>query len=239
MFDQLFRYPAVLRRHRDGPLAHERATYLTSLTARGSAPGTLLKCARYCLAIAHVLQTRPLDQSFTTPEIDALAREWAAGRVQHRRAAAPRWPHEQFLAVATGFLKFLSRWTPPSKASRPYACEVDDFVTAEQRDRALYFRPLSHPSASISPGIVQESPRRRPRRRDNRHEGRRLAALEGIGDGGKNLPVHESDYRGSARSKGSDTGRGRLPLQASAAGPLSTVRRAAVRRVCAHRGDWF
>jgi hypothetical protein len=43
MFDQLFRYPGVLRRHRDGPFAHERATYLASLATRRSAPGTLLK----------------------------------------------------------------------------------------------------------------------------------------------------------------------------------------------------
>src|SRR2546427_34225 len=42
MFDQLFRYPAVVRRHRDGPLAHERATYLVGLANRGSATGTLL-----------------------------------------------------------------------------------------------------------------------------------------------------------------------------------------------------
>jgi hypothetical protein len=135
MFDHLFRYPAVLRRHRDGPFARERATYLTSLAIQGSPTGTLLKCARHCLAIAQVLQTRPADHSFTTSEIDGMAREWAAGRVQHRRAAGPRWPHEQFRAAATGFLKFLGRWMPPRKASDAYAREVDDFVTAEQQDR--------------------------------------------------------------------------------------------------------
>ena len=135
MFDHLFRYPAVLRRHRDGPFARERATYLTSLAIQGSPTGTVLKCARYCLAIAQVLQTRPADHSFTTSEIDGMAREWAAGRVQHRRAAGPRWPHEQFRAAATGFLKFLGRWMPARKASRICAREVDEFVTAEQQDR--------------------------------------------------------------------------------------------------------
>ncbi len=134
MFDQLFRYPGVLRRHRDGPLAHERATYLASLAARGSAPGTLLRHARYCLAIAHVVQRTPRDRSFTTSEIDLLAGQWAADRVQHRRAAAPRWPHEHFRAIATEFLKLVGRWTPPPTATRPYAREVDDFLTAE-RDR--------------------------------------------------------------------------------------------------------
>lgn len=73
MFDQLFRYPAVLRRHRDGPLAGERATYLASLAARGSAPGTLLKCARYCLAIAHVVQATPHDRSFSLLRVGVVA----------------------------------------------------------------------------------------------------------------------------------------------------------------------
>jgi integrase/recombinase XerD len=135
MFDQLFRYSGVVRRHRDGPLAHERATYLASLATRGAPPGTLLKYARYCLAIAHVVQATPHDRSFTASEIDILAQEWAADRVQHRRAAAPRWPHEHFRAIATDFLKSLGRWIPPPKTARPYAREVDDFVTVEQRDR--------------------------------------------------------------------------------------------------------
>jgi len=135
LFDQLFRYPATVRRHHDGPLATERAAYLASLAAQGSAPGTFLKCARYCLAIAQMLQTMPHDQSFTTADIDALAGIWAAGRVEGRHAVAPRWPHRHFRAIATGFLKSLGRWTPPPVASHPYQRQVDDFVTAAQQDQ--------------------------------------------------------------------------------------------------------
>lgn len=135
MFDTLFRYPAVLRRHRDGPFATERATYLAGLAARGHAPGTLLKCARYCLAVAHALQATPHRQPFTTSDIDVLAHAWAAGRVEGRHAAAPRWPHQHFRAIATDFLKMLGRWTAPPAVGRPYKKEVDDFVIAEQQDR--------------------------------------------------------------------------------------------------------
>ena len=120
MFDTLFRYPAVRRRHLDGPLVTERAAYLAGLAAREYAPGTLLKCARYCLAIAHQLHATPHDRSFTTSEIDVLAGAWAAGRVEARHAATPRWPQEHFRAIATEFLKSLSRWTPPpSKREQP------------------------------------------------------------------------------------------------------------------------
>ena len=41
MFETLFTYPRVLRRHREGPLAEERAAYLTELAARCVAPATL------------------------------------------------------------------------------------------------------------------------------------------------------------------------------------------------------
>ena len=134
MFDQLFRDPALVRRHRDGPFALERATYVASLARQASATQTLRKHARYCLAFAHVVQATPPDRSFTTAEIDGLASEWAASRVDDRRAAAPRWAQSAFRAIATEFLKWLGRWTPPPPTSSPYVREVDDFV-AEQRYR--------------------------------------------------------------------------------------------------------
>jgi len=55
MFETLFFYPSVLRRHREGPLADERAAHLRSLAARGMARGTILRCARYCLCVAEYL----------------------------------------------------------------------------------------------------------------------------------------------------------------------------------------
>lgn len=135
MFETLFRYPAVRQRHADGPLATERAAYLAGLAARGHAPGTLLKCARYCLAIAHQLQSAASDRSFTTADVDRLAGVWAARRVSDGHAAAEQWPREHFRAIATEFLRMLGRWTPPPAVVQPYAQEIDDFVMTEQRDR--------------------------------------------------------------------------------------------------------
>ena len=138
MFDTLFRYGAVIRRHREGPLAAERAAYLAGLAARGSAVGTLLHRARYCLAIAHVLGSLPPGQALTDAEITALARCWAGGRVEGGRARAARWPQENFRTAATEFLKALGRWVPPQGARlRFYVTEVDDFVATQQRDRLL------------------------------------------------------------------------------------------------------
>lgn len=137
MFAQLFRRPATLRRHREGPLAAERARYLTSLAAHGSAFETLRRRAPCCLAVAQMLEASPPGRVFTTSEVDALINAWGAGRVYHRRAMAPRASprHQQFRAVALEFLQSVGRWTPPSMPSRPYAREVEAFLASEERDR--------------------------------------------------------------------------------------------------------
>ena len=137
MFEQLFRHPAALRRHREGPLANERASYLASLASHGSAFETLRRRAPCCLAVAQIVDASPPDRVFTTSEIDALISAWGAGHVRCRRAAAPRESarYQQFRAIATEFLKSLGRWTPPAQTSRPYAREVDAFLASEERDR--------------------------------------------------------------------------------------------------------
>src|SRR5438034_5452655 len=115
MFEQLFRHPAALRRHREGPLADERARYLTSLASHGSAFETLRRRAPCCLAVAEMVEASRPDRVFTTAEIDALITAWGAGHVRCRRARAPRGSrrHQQFQAIATEFLASLGRWTPP------------------------------------------------------------------------------------------------------------------------------
>jgi integrase/recombinase XerD len=130
MFDHLFRHPATLRRHREGPLAHERATYLTRLGARGSAVWTLRRRAQHCLAIAQMIEASPPDRSFTTTELDVLIGTWSAGRARPRRASALRRSRlqQQFRAIATEFLTSLGRWTPPPTMSRSYTSEVEDYL---------------------------------------------------------------------------------------------------------------
>ena len=86
MFDTLFSHPAVLRCHREGPLAVERAAYLEALAAQGAARGTLLRRAGYCLCIAQDLQRWPREDRFRGADLEALA---AAGRVARGRGAAP------------------------------------------------------------------------------------------------------------------------------------------------------
>lgn len=133
MFETLFFYPSVLRRHRDGPLAAERAAFLRSLAAQGMARGTLLRCARYCLCVAEYLKRWLLPRPIDAQEIDTLARRWAAERVASGRASSPRWPAEHFRFAATAFLRSSGRLQPPvPKPPGTYDDKLADFIAARQ-----------------------------------------------------------------------------------------------------------
>jgi site-specific recombinase XerD len=138
MFEKIFSYPAVLRRHCEGPLASERLAYLKYLHDRGAALGTLLRQARYCLRVAREIQHWPRDHRFSDAELEAIAASWAARRVAQRRAAAPRWPQEQFRSVACSFLGWLGRLAHCSdQPASPYDALVEDFLQVDCQARGL------------------------------------------------------------------------------------------------------
>jgi len=136
MFDRLLLQPAALRRHRDGPLAEERAAYLEALAAEDAARGTLLRGARYCLCVAREVAHWPADHLFDPVEIEGLAAAWAAKRTASGRAEGPRWPEEHFRRAASDFLRAAGRLrSPPSPAHGRYDERVDDFIAAQAGGR--------------------------------------------------------------------------------------------------------
>ena len=66
MFETLFTRPAVLRRHKEGPLAVERARYLTDLAAKSVARTTLLRRASCCRRVAVRASTMALPTGAST-----------------------------------------------------------------------------------------------------------------------------------------------------------------------------
>lgn len=136
MFETLFTYPGVLRRHREGPLAAERAAYLGELANRGMAQETILRRSSYCLRIAIALQRWPSDQSFNEVEVETLADEWAVKRAGAGRASSLRWPKAHFWFAATDFLQHIGRLRPSRAAGvSRYGAELDDFIAAQQEGR--------------------------------------------------------------------------------------------------------
>ena len=104
MFETLFTYPRVLRRHREGPLAEERAAYLSELAAQCVAPATLIKQARCCLRVVE-LERWPADHCFDHDEVREMASRYAA----RCRAASSRNASEHFRATAVDLLRRFGR----------------------------------------------------------------------------------------------------------------------------------
>src|SRR5256885_10674053 len=96
MFETLFTYPAVLKRHRDGPLARERASYLEGLAAQGMAHETLLWRARYALCVAPEIAGWPVDHVFAERDIGGIATPLVPNRVARGRGKNRRRAREVF-----------------------------------------------------------------------------------------------------------------------------------------------
>jgi len=94
--------------------------------------------ARYCLSIAKEIQRWPQEHCFNAAELEALAASWAARGVKQGRAAATRWPKENFRYVACGFLERLGRLVhDPEPSPNPYDALVEDFLEVECQGRGL------------------------------------------------------------------------------------------------------
>jgi integrase/recombinase XerD len=136
MFETLFSYPAVLRRHRDGPLAAERAAYLGALVVQGMAQETVLCRAAYCLCVAVELEQWPTERRFDAYEVEQIADAWAARRLAIGRTSSTRWPKEHFRFAATDFLRSLGRLLPaPAAQPGRYDADLDDFICAQRESR--------------------------------------------------------------------------------------------------------
>ena len=136
MFETLFTYPAVLRRHKEGPLAVERARYLTDLAAKSVPRTTLLMKASYCRRVAVELQRWPSDRCFDKNEVEEMASGYSAdgptssNRRQHAK--------EHFRSVATDFLRSLGRLRPPpTPLPDQYDAMLSEFIALQQEGKWL------------------------------------------------------------------------------------------------------
>jgi len=138
MFETLFTLPGVLRRHQGGPLADERASYLSNLAAQGVARGTILRRCACCLRVAVELERWPADRCFTEDEVEQLAEAWAAERHVSGDASSPRWPKAHFRLTAREFLESLGRLrsASPTEPGR-YEAKLAEFIAAQQEGRWL------------------------------------------------------------------------------------------------------
>jgi integrase/recombinase XerD len=136
MFETLFSRPFALQRHRSGPFAVERTSYLEQLAAQETPRTTMRIRAHYCLHVARELAHWPLSHCFTPAEIDAMAMAWAAQSVTRGRASTPKNPQLMFRIAAVAFLRSIDRLhvNPASPPGR-YEDRVEAFIKEQRQSR--------------------------------------------------------------------------------------------------------
>ena len=124
MFKILFRYPRVISRHTNAPLAEERNTFLSHLASRGSPRSTLLRYARQLRVIAISLdhKARGLLESKT---LSQCAERWARRQRQRGPSRSLKWPAEHFFQVARAWCSFMGRLKAEPPSAVAYATELE------------------------------------------------------------------------------------------------------------------
>jgi integrase/recombinase XerD len=138
MFETLFKYPRVLARHREGPVADARERFLTHCAEQGLARESLLRTAREVLIIAkHIDLTT--GEAISIHDVEAAADRWAAHQQQRcrLRGFALEGSRQLFIQKALPWLRFLGRLEEPENEAIPFAGLLDDFAVYMRDQRGL------------------------------------------------------------------------------------------------------
>jgi len=136
MFKTLFRYPRVLLRHADSPMAEERSTYLSHLALRDAPRSTLLRYARQLRVIARELGKTGRDP-VGREEIARGARRWARRQRQRGRARSWKWPVAHFVQVACAWYRFMGRLKEESPPASAYAVQLEAWASWMRAEEGL------------------------------------------------------------------------------------------------------
>jgi len=135
MFEALFKYPAVLSRHREAPLANERESYLAHRAKDGTSVATLRRIARELYVIVREMDLRSTKIHFDA--IDSAAKHWARRQKRCGRVHQLRWSRGLFVQVAQDWLGFLGRLQEPQVEATCYAPMVENFSRFLRAERGL------------------------------------------------------------------------------------------------------
>ena len=136
MFETLFKHPAVLTRHCEGPAAEERQRFLIHRANQGAARTTLLGNAKDLLIIAKNIDVTS-GKAFSKHDLEIAAAKWAHYQQRKRHSQGPRRSRELFLRLGISWLRFLSRWQEAQPAPSPCADLIQDFVLYMRAERGL------------------------------------------------------------------------------------------------------
>lgn len=136
MFETLFTYPGVLRRHQQGRAADARERFLSHCADQGIVRATLHRIARELLVIADRIDITA-GQVIALPDIEASAAGWADEQQHRHRAQQSRWSREFFVQTATSWFRFLGCLEQPEPKPTPLADSLRDFAAHGSSERGL------------------------------------------------------------------------------------------------------
>lgn len=135
MFERLFRYPAVIARHRAAPLARDRLRYLVHMSESGCRLSTLRTLASRQLALVRLLDV-PQDRPIRREQLEAAIKRWSQTRAPRFGQASPAAVAD-FRRAVTRWLRFAGRLESRESPPRPSATYVAAFADWMRRERGL------------------------------------------------------------------------------------------------------
>lgn len=134
MFNQIFRYPSAINRHRTAPFSEQRAEYLDHRAAQGASIGWLRITANYLLAIIKYLDLQP-EGEISRREIVAAAESWIVRPDQHNRKKDSSNAKKMFITHATHWLKYWHRLRPDPMLFCPETPLLSEYIDYLKHER--------------------------------------------------------------------------------------------------------
>ncbi|UCG83045.1 MAG: tyrosine-type recombinase/integrase [Dehalococcoidia bacterium] len=136
MLEKIFKYPAVLTRHKKAPFFEERDSYLVYRKKEGCTHQTLLIVARELFRVVQVLPI-PSTSKVTPEQIKAAANRWARCQCRRGYAHTLKWSRKFFIHVATDWLQFIGRLHEPIVETPAFSGLIEDFTKWMESERGL------------------------------------------------------------------------------------------------------
>ncbi len=134
MFEEIF-HPQAAAKHRNAPLADQRAGYLVKLKECGSRRATLRKNANAHLNLVWLLDYRDGDKISLT-DIETAATLWANPEGRRCDREATDKAKQRFVSHCTDLLNHLG-WVESNDAVHPFAAELSTYESWLRKERGL------------------------------------------------------------------------------------------------------
>jgi integrase/recombinase XerD len=141
MFETLYSYPQVLRRHREGPWAEERERFLAHCVEQGFACATLRQIAAELLVVARYFRVG--EARFSTQDVEAAADQWVRFQRRRKRIHDCRWSRQRFISTASSWLRFLDCLEHSHQEAKPFAYLIDEFSAFMRDELGLSARTIA------------------------------------------------------------------------------------------------